>query len=356
LLERLLPKRLRLSRKERAKYAPYFAAVDGRAANVSSIARRLRGSYKPVRCPLIMISQVERSGGSLMAQLFDGHPEILAHPHELKFGYPKKHIWPPTNLPNLDEQFRILFELSNLEFCESGYTKGKHDPDVKNFFFVPQIQRELFKQALNKAGGTTSRDVLNAYFTSYFNAWLNMRNDIDKAKFVTGFVPMMAADKGNMDEFWRLYPDGYLISIIRSPLSWHPSFVKLKEKKGRRLSNVDVTASCWNESTEAMFRERERNKDRVIILRFDDLVSRTEATMRVVCRRIGLDFHPSLVSPTFNWEPMASNSRFGATEPGVVTKAPTQRDSLLNEAERTYLEAHCIKLYRGALKELVEQV
>ena len=42
---------------------------------------------------------------------------------------------------------------------------------------------------------------------------------------------MLAADKGNMDEFWRAYPDGYLISIIRSPLSWHPSFVKLKGRK-----------------------------------------------------------------------------------------------------------------------------
>jgi hypothetical protein len=356
VLGRLLPKRLRLGLKDRERYGSYFAAVDGRAANMESIARRLKASYQPVSCPLIMVSQVERSGGSLMAQLFDGHPELLAHPHELKIGYPNKRIWPPTDLKDADEQFRILFELSNIEFFESGYAKGKHDPDSKNFFLVPHLQREIFKEALKKANGATTRDILNAYFTSYFNAWLNMRNRIEQAKFITGFVPMMAADRGNMDAFWRTYPDGYLISIIRSPLSWHPSFVKLKGKKTPRYAEVEVTAARWNESTEAMFRERERNRDRVTVLNFDDLVKKTEAAMRLVCRRIGLEFHPSLVSPTFNWEPIASNSRFDATTPGVVTSAPAQRESLLSPAERDYLEAHCMPLYRKALEELVEPI
>ena len=37
----------------------------------------------PVNSPLALISQIQRSGGSLLSQLFDGHPEIHAHPHEL---------------------------------------------------------------------------------------------------------------------------------------------------------------------------------------------------------------------------------------------------------------------------------
>jgi hypothetical protein len=302
-----------------------------------------------------MVSQVERSGGSLMAQLFDGHPELLAHPHELKFGYPNKHVWPPTDLADLDEQFRLLFELSNVDFCENGYAKGKHDMDAKNFFLIPQIQREVFKEALNGTGVTTSRDVLNAYFTSYFNAWLNMRSSIEQAKFITGFVPMMAADQGNMDAFWQTYPDGFLISIIRSPLSWHPSFLKLKGTKSPRYADMKVTAGRWTESTKAMFCERERKKDRVIVLSFEDLVKKTESTMRLVCRRLGLEFHPSMVRPTFNWEPIASNSVFGATEPGVVASAPVQRESFLSGDDRSYLEEHCMALYERAVCEIVDR-
>jgi hypothetical protein len=350
----LLPSRLKDRLRERIKHREYVAAIRGRTANVNSIAERLKASHQAVRCPLIMVSQVERSGGSLMAQLFDGHPALLAHPAELKFGYPTKETWPSTDLPNLDEQFRVLFEPRMVEFCETGYAKGHHNEERKNFFFVPYVQREVFREVLKKANGSSSRDILNAYFTSYFNAWLNMRNRIDQAKFVTGFVPMMAAQERNMQEFWRIYPDGFLISIIRSPLSWYPSFARVRGDRG--FSTVEVSAARWNASTAAMFRERERRKDRVLVLRFDDLVSNTEATMRLVCRRIGLEYHPLLVSPTFNCEAVRSNSIFGATEAGVVTSAPAQRDSLLNDAERDYLTTHCLPLYEKALNELIDTV
>ena len=33
--------------------------------------------------PLLISSQLQRSGGSLISQLFDSHPEILAHPWEI---------------------------------------------------------------------------------------------------------------------------------------------------------------------------------------------------------------------------------------------------------------------------------
>ena len=105
-----------------------------------------------------------------------------------------------------------------------------------------------------------------------------------------------------------------------------------------------------------MFRERERKKDRVIILRFDDLVNKTEATMRLVCRRIGLEFHPSLVIPTFNWEPIGSNSSLRCDQTRRCDECAAQRESLLSDAERDYLEAHCMPLYERALQEIAEPV
>ena len=36
---------------------------------------------QPVTVPLALISQIQRSGGSLFSQLLDGHPELDAHPH-----------------------------------------------------------------------------------------------------------------------------------------------------------------------------------------------------------------------------------------------------------------------------------
>jgi hypothetical protein len=82
----------------------------------------------------------------------------------------------------------------------------------------------------------------------------------------------------------------------------------------------------------------------------------SEGTMRLVCRRIGLEYHPLLISPTFNWEPVGSNSIFGATEPGAVTNAPAQRNSPINDAERDYLTTDCMPFYEKALREIAEPV
>jgi hypothetical protein len=46
----------------------------------------------------VLISQIQRSGESLLSQLLDGHPELDAHPHELKIGYPNKYTWSKLNL------------------------------------------------------------------------------------------------------------------------------------------------------------------------------------------------------------------------------------------------------------------
>lgn len=341
--------------KDQLRYRPYFNAVKGRSANVAALINRMKEAYQPVNQPLILISQVERSGGSMLAQLFDGHPDVLAHPHELKIGYPNKRIWPPLDIADVDEQFRVLFELNNVDFFERGYSKGKHNTDRMNFFLMPQLQLELFREALKKGVRANGRDVLNAYFTSYFNAWLNMRSRIDQARFVSGFVPMLAVEPNNMDQFWETYPDGYLISSVRSPLSWHPSFARLK-RDAPDMTKVSATAARWNSSVEAMFRERARKPDRVIVLRFDDLVKKTEASMRLICSRIGLDFHPALVTPTFNGEPIASNSAFAPTKPGVMNDTVVERESLLSDEERDHLTKHCMPLYERAMKELVETV
>ena len=79
---------------------------------------------QPVTVPLALISQIQRSGGSMLSQLFDGHPEVHAHPHELKIGYPNKFNWPEIDLDdNPEHWFEILFEDSVVEHLKHGYKK-----------------------------------------------------------------------------------------------------------------------------------------------------------------------------------------------------------------------------------------
>ena len=61
--------------------------------------------------PLVLISQVQRSGGTLLSQLFDGPPQVHAHPDELKIGGPRETDWPQLDMRlSPDEGFELLFE------------------------------------------------------------------------------------------------------------------------------------------------------------------------------------------------------------------------------------------------------
>jgi len=85
---------------------------------------------------LALISQIQRSGGSLLSQLFDGHPEIYAHPDELKIGFPEKYIWPKIDLNDTPENwFSILFEDSVLKHFRKGYNKGHKSEKHFRLFF-----------------------------------------------------------------------------------------------------------------------------------------------------------------------------------------------------------------------------
>lgn len=334
----------------------YRAAVRGKIANADSIASRLSETYQPVKCPLILISQVQRSGGSLLSQLFDGHRQLLAHPQELKIGSPFKYMWPPIDgALSTDKQFKILFEPTVLDMCQNGYAKGKKDLERKNFFFLPNVQRAIYRAAIAKLTGTPSqRDVLDAYFTSYFNAWLNLRSELKDAKYVTGFTPMLASRKENMKQFWDAYPDGYLISVLRSPFSWYPSAMRLGG--GEKLGDLKKAVNWWNESTQAMIREKNDRPDRVIVLNFEDLLERTEKTMHHICVRTGLNFDPALLTPSFNGEPTGANTSFESLERGRVSSAPLKREKHLTAEHRRFLERHCQKLYEQAMAKAVEKV
>src|SRR5215212_2021070 len=78
-----------------------------------------------VREPLVLISQIQRSGGTLLSQLLDAHPQLHAHPHELHIGYPRdKRDWPRLDLTRGPEEwFRALREAHVDRMLVGGYRK-----------------------------------------------------------------------------------------------------------------------------------------------------------------------------------------------------------------------------------------
>ncbi len=304
---------------------------------------------QPVSAPLALISQIQRSGGSMLSQLFDGHPQLHAHPHELKFGYPKKHIWPPIDLDNRpDRWFEILFEDIVVRHFRYGYKKMAKYEDTFLFIFLPYLQKKLFLEYLESIDKINQRDVFDAYMTSYFGAWVNSQNRLGDKKFITAFTPRLAIMETNMASFFKIYPDGRLISVVRNSKNWFPS---AKRHQLDKYGDITKALDQWNESTRSMVRNKKDYGDRVCIITFDDLVQRTEPVMRYLSDFLNIRFDDILLTPTFNKIPIKPNTSFKLEKPGIMISA-LERYKTLSREELDTIETMTGDTYSQVLRSV----
>jgi hypothetical protein len=289
----------------------------------------------PVREPLVLVSQVQRSGGTLLSQLFDGHPECHAHPHELKIGYPQKRYWPPLDLARPESWFELLFETRSVRHLHRGYSKSpkRHQDnyDVFPFAFLPRLQKAIFDACVEGRAVGGERDVLDCYFTSYFNAWLDNHNLYTGPKrVVTGFTPRLAMKPANLERFFAAYPEGTLISIVRDPRSW---YVSASNYAPELYGDVEIALELWRRSAESAIEAGDQYGERVIMLTYERLLEQPEATMSLIAERIGITMSPQLLEPTFNGRPIRANSAYPVERYGILPeRAGVRWDSL--EPER----------------------
>ena len=294
---------------------------DNLPASVSEQRRRWR---RPVVQPLALCSQIQRSGGTLLGRLFDGHPACFAYPTELGWGKP--HAWPQFEVQSTpDELFEVMAERWPRKFAASGYHKYSNwtyehrpeDVDRYPFLFHEPLQRQIFADALAASAGTR-RDVLNAYLTSVFNAWLDYQNLYrGEKRWITAFQPRLIQRRGGADAFFGDYPDGLLLTLIREPGSWLSSYTR------HTSLNAVSALRRWRESVDASVGAHTARPSQVLVLLFEDLVLRTDAVMRLIAARMGLEFDPVLLEPSYNGMPVLSDSSHVLTEridPEVTTR------------------------------------
>jgi len=348
-------KKFRKHRENKARAKALRTVFKDKKSHLLDLHRVCLGHVSPVTSPLALISQIQRSGGSLLSQLFDGHPEIHAHPHELKIGNPKKYIWPQINLhDSFKIWFEILFEDTVIDHFEAGYKKMYQYKEVYPFIFLPSLQRKIFLKYLNSVESIRLRDVFDAYMTSYFDAWLNNQNSVGEKKFVTAFTPRLAMMQDSMKSFFEVYPDGRLISIIRDPRNWYPSAYRhdavIKKDKYKEIRQA---IDQWNENAQSMVWNKERYKDRVCIVRFEDLISDTESVMRYMADFLDVEFDNILLQPTFNKFSIKANTSFNNEKHGIINSTLSRYKTLGGE-ELEIIEEMTRETYPMVLQRVVK--
>ena len=309
---------------EKTQLSRRLRSVKHRAFEVfgSEIRNRRRRWAVQVKQPLLMISEVQRSGGTLLSQLFDNHPECLNHPEELCWGRPQKWNWPDLELSSRSCSPRDLFNKLHEPWIDAyggaGFYRKKPGYQTRYpFLFDLTLQRQLFCDIIRTREIQSQRDVFDAYLTSFFSAWLDYGNLYGEEKrFVTCFTPRLIIETP-IEKIFTDYPDGYVVSLVRNPVDWvssaqgHAFF--------RNTKSLDTLLQYWIDSTNAAVDAHKQFKSRVIVGSFESLINQTEVVMRKLCRWVGIGYTDSLLVPSFNGIPIRSNSTLDRSM--VLTRA-----------------------------------
>ena len=299
-----------------------------------------------IKSPLILITQIQRSGGTLLSQLFDGHPDVYAYPNELT-------IWEPKwELKNLENNFKAINnKYVNYFALNSEYKKESKSKWNKSylFYFNLNAQREIFKKYSTKKN--SQRNILNSYFSSFFSSWVNYKNILNQKKLVSAFIPRVNLNEKSVKYFFKNYPDGKIITIVRDPLDWLAS-AKIHDPKN--YSNFEFALNTWKKSTISSLK-LSKNPN-VIPVTFFDLVSNTEKLMSSICKKLQIQKHDITLRPTFNNEPILSDSSFKSVEGKIDKKTLSRKTKSFNKRELSNLKKisklvrECENLYKRFLK------
>ncbi len=314
------------------------------------VERTVLDSIEPVECPLVLVSQIPRSGGTLLSQLFDGHPQIYgfhAQFHAIKKRWPSlpEHTGPR-------EKFAEFYDQRHLRMFLEGYKRGTNT-ESKLFLLPPSLQEKIFVKVLEGTRQPSERDIFNAYMTSYFQGWLNNRQKPEGKRYISAFTARMATNDLLVQKFFDVYGDGYLIQSLRHPVSWFASYASMLDWDATKRSvKIESAVKEWRDSARAIIRNRSEYSERVIALRFENLIRDAENTMRQISMKIGVSFDECLTTPTFNKRPFGSNTYFGNPASGLVDSAVAERKPRLLDEEVAYIEKTALADYNEALAYL----
>jgi hypothetical protein len=279
------------------------------------LLRSRREAIVPVTEPFVLVSQVQRSGGTLLNSLLDGHPELHVHPYELHIGHPTKADWPALDLGAGSEAWlELLSEPVLAKLFAAGYRKKPDMDEIEGyptlpFTVVPTFIEHLFRLLCAERVPGSQRQVIDHYMTAFFNAWIDNQGLREEPKrWVAAFAPRTAWG-GSRERFFGDYPDGRVVSLLRDPRAWYASASQFSERYGE----LDEALALWNWGAAEIKAAKGERPDAVLVIAYEALVRDPERVMRGLAEWLGISWSETLLAPTFNRLPVRPNSSYDLT-------------------------------------------
>ena len=249
---------------------------------------------------LVMISAGFEHGGNVTHRHLDGHPDLFVYPFESQLGnrdftdflasiervqyrYPE---FPEGK--TAEELYELIIDEEMKTFLRK--RNGSKFKDV-NLVMNEQKRISKFSEILGDAPHPRAR-IIEAFFRSTFDTWENFYGKINSNTKFVGYSPAIGIDA---ERIIRDFPDVKIIHIIRNPFS---AFFDTKRRPfPQTINKYLITWNIYHSTVEIFAKQYPNN---VRIFRYEDLVSDKELFMKEISKFIKVDFHSSMLFPSWN--------------------------------------------------------
>ena len=292
-----------------------------------------------------------RSGGSLLARLFDGHPKVPSYPFENEFFVGRN-----GSLINF-EDYRSSGDISDIETQEVVnkirkfafdllQTKQRYGKDDSRFDY------DGFRRGLAEMVGQEMNDqeIYDIVHKNFFQ--IHQQSDIDSAAAISNHCSRTFA--ADLEQFFSTFNDAYFLHTIREPkavtasLKNYSFFATGKNPESIPSNFIDLSIDRWLLAAYMAIKNKLRFSDRYLVVLYENLILNDKETLFRICNQINLEFHEGMLVPTFGNKVWGGNSSFGKMPAKVSAQNLEKYKEVLNQEECDMVD--------GALKEIYDSI
>ena len=324
----------------------------------------------------VFIAGINRSGGSLLARLFDGHKDFASYPTEVGFkfdytsyGFLDKITGTPTYIPDFDKNidpvkyFNAENEIVSHKWGKETSSKfGIRKNYLEKAFYEKSIEtnfdHELYLEKLNKycSKSKSNQELFESKHKAYFESWDNGAYFNDPKYIVTHDSNGLFLS--DFDKYFNEFKNSFILVPIRDCIGYvasektriarrffgskrfakplPPNFL-IKRFDAYDLNSI-LTTWLISISRIKILQEKHNSKNNLITYRFEKLVEQPSNAMRILSNKLNVNYEDNLLSPTLCGKKWLGNSQQGKNN-GINSKPNQYYKKILREDEINYIKS-----------------
>lgn len=329
----------------------------------------------------VFIAGINRSGGSLLARLFDGHKDFVSYPMEVgfKFDYSSycyldKITGTPTYIPDFDENidpvkyFDAENEIVSYKWGKETSSKfGIRNNYLEKAFYEKSVEtqfdHELYIKKLKEycIGCKSNQELFEGKHKAYFESW-------DNGAYFGNPKYVVTHDSGGLflsdfEKYFNQFDNSFILIPIRNCIGYiaaEKTRIARRFFGSRRFAkplppnflikkfdayDLKAILNTWliSISRIKILQEKNRSNKKLFTYRFEKLTEQPSKAMKILSDKLNVEFDDILISPTLCGKKWLGNSQQGKNH-GINPDPNQYYKQILREDEIKFIQKNVNKI------------